>query len=319
MEKEKFQTAFQKIKAAENILLITHFNPDGDALSSLCAMIELVESLQKNYLAYCASLPGQAFSFLPKIEKVKNEIDDFEKYDLIISLDCGSLPRTRLQKEIKHRQPNQFYIEFDHHPKMDDYADLELRSPERASTTEQLYFFLQVNEVEISSTLALCLLTGLVTDTGNFFYPTTSQETISIASEMMRKGAKLPKIIEHIWYNKRLSVMKLWGLAMSRLQINKKYNIAFSILTIDDFSEHEATEDDIEGVSGFLSNLQDVKAVVLLRESTSGLVMGSLRTNQQNIDVSALARKLGGGGHPKASGFSVSGSLKKVGENWQIV
>ncbi|MFH0840444.1 MAG: bifunctional oligoribonuclease/PAP phosphatase NrnA [bacterium] len=314
-----FKTAFQQIKQANNILLVTHFNPDGDAMASLCAMIEIVESYGKKYTAYCSSLPSQAFSFLPHIEKVQNTINDFSQYDLIISLDCGSLPRTRLHKEIKNRNEKQYYIEFDHHPKMDDYANLELRDPTRASTTEQLYFFFQANNIEINSKLALCILTGIVTDTGNFFYPVTSQETISIASEMLRKGAKLPKIVTNLWYNKRLSVMKLWGLAMSRLQINKEYNIAFSVLTLEDFAEHGATEDDIEGVSGFLSNLKDVKAVLLLRESTPGIIMGSLRTNQSDFDVSILAQKLGGGGHPKASGFSLTGSIKKVGNIWQIM
>jgi phosphoesterase RecJ-like protein len=315
----EFQAVYQKIKTANNILLVTHYNPDGDALASICTMIELLESIGKNYLAYCASLPGQAFSFLPHIDKLKNELDDFAKYDLIISLDCGSLARTHLQKVIKSRTTHQYYIEIDHHPKMDDYADLELRDPMRASTTEQLYFFLQANQLEINSVLALCILTGLVTDTGNFFYPITSQETISIASEMMRKGAKLPKIIDHIWYNKRINVMKLWGLAMSRLQINQKYNIAFSALTLEDFTEYQATEDDLEGISGFLSNLQDVKAVLLLRESTPGVVMGSLRTKQPNMDVSALAQRLGGGGHSKASGFSFPGSLKQVDGQWRII
>lgn len=314
-----FQAAWQKIEQANHLLLITHFNPDGDALASLCAMIEIVERLGKKYTAYCSSLPSQAFSFLPYVEKISNQIGDFSQYDLIISLDCGSLPRTHLYQEIKNRTEQQFYIEFDHHPKMDDYANLELRDPTRASTTEQLYFFFQANKVEINSKLALCILTGIVTDTGNFFYPITSQETISIASEMLSKGAKLPKIIDNIWYNKRLSVMKLWGLAMSRLQINQEYNIAFSVLTTEDFAEYDATEDDIEGVSGFLSNLRDVKAVLLLRESTPGLVMGSLRTSQADFDVSKLARQLGGGGHPKASGFSVSGKIKKIGEHWQIV
>ena len=313
-----FKKAFAKIKEADNILLIAHFNPDGDTLSSLCLFIELAENFNKKYTAYCFNTPPQAFSFLPHFEKITNIIDDFSQYDLIISLDCGSLPRTHLYKQIKNRQAGQFYIEFDHHPKMDNYADLELRDPTKAATTELLYFFLKANNYKINLSIALCILTGIVTDTGNFFYPTTSQETIAIASEMLHQGAKLPKIINSIWQNKRLSVMKFWGLAMSRLQINKKYNIAYSVLTLEDFARYKASEDDIEGVSGFLSNLKDVQAVLLLRESTSGVVLGSLRTNQSNFDVSVLAQKLGGGGHPKASGFSVPGHLKKQGNYWQI-
>jgi len=255
-----YHEIYQQIKKAKNTLLVTHEAPDGDALSSLCLMIELLESLTKKYLAYCAELPPYQFDFLPHIEKVTNNKSrlNFTDFDLIIVLDCGSLARTQLTDEINKRTENQFIIDIDHHPKVDDYADLEFRNPAAASTTEILYHFLKINKIKINKNLANCVLTGIVTDTANFLYPATSPQTIGIASEMLNQGAKLSEIMENTWRNKSLASMKIWGKAMSRLQINPKYSLAFTVLTLDDTSADNIQEEDLEGIAGFISNLHNV-------------------------------------------------------------
>jgi phosphoesterase RecJ-like protein len=315
------QQIYQQILKSHKILLVTHNNPDGDALSSVCTMIELLEYMNKDYLAYCYNQPSKTFSFLPHIEKItSNKKDlDFSSFDLIISLDCGSLSRTALVDEIKNKNNNQIYIEIDHHSKVDNYADIEARYPKASATTELLYYFFKTNKLIINETVANCILTGIVTDTGNFIYQSTSYNTILIASELLSFGAKLPRIVDKTWRNKSLISMKLWGLAMSRLQIDPKTNIAFTVLTINDFKQWNANEDDIDGVSGFIGNLPNVKAVMLLRQTSPDIIKGSLRTTRNDIDVSKLARTWGGGGHAKASGFTVKGNLKLVNKKWRIV
>ena len=166
--------------------------------------------------------------------------------------------------------------------------------------------------------MASCVLTGILTDTGNFLYPSTSPETVNIASEMLVRGAKLSQIMENTWRNKSIASMKTWGKAMSRLKINPQYNFGFTVLKSEDVPA-EVTEEELEGMSGFLSNLNAVKAVMLLRELPDGRIKGSLRTSKPDIDVSKLARALGGGGHAKAAGFTVEGELKKTEKGWKIV
>lgn len=314
------QQIYQQILKSKKVLLVTHNNPDGDALSSVCAMIELLESLVKDYQAYCYHQPSKIFAFLPHVEKIISDKSalDFTSFDLIISLDCGSLSRTSLVEEIKNKAQSQIYIEIDHHPKVDNYADLEARYPEVAATAELLYYFFKINHLEINKIIAGCILTGIVTDTGNFIYPSTSHNTILIASELLSYGAKLPQIIDQTWRNKSLIAMKLWGLAMSRLQIDPKTNIAFTVLTLEDFAQWQADEDEIDGVAGFMGNLPHVKAVMLLRQTSPGLIKGSLRTIRNDVDVSKLARTWGGGGHAKAAGFTVKGNLKLVNNRWRI-
>lgn len=312
--------AYEAISKANNILLVTHNRPDGDALSSVSAMIELLKNLDKKFFAFCLDLPPYQYDFLPNMGLISNDLGkiNFNAFDLIIALDCGSLSRTNLEKEIKNRNKNQKFIEFDHHPKVDNFTDIELRDTEAAATAEVLYSFFRYNKIKITKNIANCILTGILTDTANFLYPSTTSHTIKIASTMLLRGARLPKIMENTWRNKSLSALKLWGIAMSRLQINKKYNFAFSLLTKEEIEKSKATEEEMDGISGFLSNLHGVNGLLFLREE-NGIIKGSLRTAHPKINVSELAAALGGGGHAKASGFTIKGKFKKTNNKWRVI
>lgn len=313
--------SFSKIKESHNILLVTHDRPDGDALSSVCALTELFEILGKAYSAFCLDAPTWQYNFLPHLEKIKHEKNklNFSDYDLIITIDCGSLKRTNLIEEISHKTPEQFIIEFDHHPKMDSYSDIEIRQPEASSTAEIIYQFLKINEVKLNKNLASCLLTGILTDTENFLFPSTSDKTIKIAAEMLTYGPSFTKIIQSAYRNKSLTAIRLWGQAMNNLKINRLYNIAYSVLTQADILTSQANEEELEGISNFLGNIEGVNGSLLLREEKDSRIKGSLRTTKNNINLSYLAQILGGGGHAKASGFTIDGHIETTGEGWKII
>ncbi|MFH1233652.1 MAG: bifunctional oligoribonuclease/PAP phosphatase NrnA [Patescibacteria group bacterium] len=311
-----FQKAYSLLKNAKRIIVVTHEKPDGDAVASACAMAEILGLNKKSFTIFCPDEPPCQYNYLTHLEKFSHS-HNFSQADLIIILDCGTLKRTNLEKEIHERTKNQLVIEFDHHPKIDNYADVEFKIPEAASTTEILYQFIKSNKIKISKNLANCVLTGIITDTANFLYPSTSSQTINIASEMLTKGAKLSQIMENTRRNKSLITMKTWGKAMSNLKINKKYNFAVSILPKTDIND-SLTEEDMEGISGFLSNLENVSGLMFLREQKDGSLKGSLRTSNNNVDISKLARLLGGGGHTKASGFIIEGKLEKTDGKWQV-
>ncbi len=313
--------AYKKIKNARQVLLATHEKPDGDALSSIGIMIELLEKLQKPYFAFCADEPPFQFNFLPHIEKIKTNKNKIKprQYDLFISLDCGHINRTNLSEKLNHYENKPFIIEFDHHIKIEDVANIEIRNPVAAATTEVLYDFLKINKITLNKNIANCILTGILTDTAFFLYPSTSNKTITIASEMLELGARFPQIIENTWRNKSLGAMQAWGKALANISLNKKYGLAFSVLTKKDIEESRATEEELEGIAGFMSNLEGVKAIMLLREEPDGKIKGSLRTSRPNIDVSVLAYALGGGGHKKASGFKIKGKLIKKKNGWKVI
>jgi bifunctional oligoribonuclease and PAP phosphatase NrnA len=321
MSPELLQKSLAKIKEAKNILLTTHGRPDGDAIASLCLMVELLLSADKKFVAYSQDPLPRSFFYLPHFEKIITERNsfNFSDFDLIIALDCGQLSRTGLAIEIKNRTSTQSFIEFDHHPPVEDYADIANRYPDCASTTEVLYHFLKANNIPLNKNYANCILTGLLIDTGNFLFPITSERAINIASEMLILGAKFPQILESTWRNKSLGAMRLWGKALSSLTVNKKYGLAFCVIRQSELAENNVSEEELENLSNFISNLHDVKTILVLQELGTGEVKGSLRATQSNIDVSRLARVLGGGGHTKAAGFKIHGELTNDGGKWKII
>lgn len=340
---KKSELAWEKILQSENVLLISHLNPDVDALSSLSVLIEIFKDLNKNYIAFAEGKKEDEYSFLPNEEEVigdkqsllkiishrfnfGNEVgDDFFKFfDLAIIVDCGSMSRTSLKENIinvRDLMLDTVIIEFDHHVPVDKYADIEIRIP-LSSTTEVLYNFIKVNNIKINRSMANCLLAGILTDTGNLLYPSVSSDTLDISSELMSLGAQFPKLLDNTWRNKSLIEMKLWGLALDNLRVNKKYNLAFSVLSFEDLKKFRESfgqwNNEIFGdIVGFLSNLSEADMVILLREEDFGHIKGSLRVgfSEKDIDGTKLANIFGGGGHKKASGFMIEGHIKKIDSN----
>lgn len=332
----KYRQAYLKIKNSRRILIVGHTNPDGDAISSVCAFLEIASVLGVTANAYCDDKRVDTFNYLTHEEKIvsnKDLILPLTNYDVMVIVDCGALSRTSLSGEIEavlKSVDRPYIIEFDHHPKIDDFADLEIRQPEKAATAEVIYNFLKENNFCFNKKIANCILTGILTDTGNFLYSSSNNINIAIASEMLNYGAQFPKIVNRTLHNQNILMMKLWGITIENLRINSEYNIAYSVITKDDIDNllKLGTQEEIDkylnydvygDISGFLSNLQDVKAIMLLREEKEGKIKGSLRTSRPDVDISILAQKLGGGGHPKASGFVIEGHINKTESGWEII
>lgn len=320
-----FQKAYREIEKAENIFLVTHFNPDGDAISSICAMIEYLSQKGKNYLAFCHSPLPENYNFVPHAGEIKCSADldlknsrSLDSFDLVMVFDCANQERTALASILSKHPLSQKVIEFDHHPNTDAYADIELRDPGASSTTEIVYSFFKANNISVNKKMATCILTGIITDTDAFLYPSASRRTVKISSEMLSAGACHSRIVEKFLRNKSLGALKTWGSVLAGLAINKKYNLAVAALTHKEFRERNISEEEYEGLSGFLSNLTGVNAVLFLRENEEGMLRGSLRTAIKPLDISRLAGVLGGGGHKNASGFTLAGRLVPTDSGWKV-
>jgi len=330
---ERLQSAYDKFRLAGRVLIVGHTSPDADALSSIGAMIEIIRPLGAEIYAYADRKPNDTYSFIPGADLVSViEPDDLLKFDVILILDCGSISRTSLEARLRtllkadaegrlRRRP--YIIEFDHHQPQETYADLEIRLPDKASTTEIIYHFLKANNLEITKVLANCILIGLMTDTGHFLHANSSREAIAVSSEMLLRGASLPKIVSHTVNNKSFVSLKIWGRALENLHFNEETGLASSGLTaaeLDDLLSPAAVlEADLFGdIVSFLSTLNGVKVALLLREDGER-IKGSLRTNYEGIDVAAIAQTFGGGGHKKAAGFSIEGRIARTEKGWKVL
>mgnify|MGYP002858401848 CR=1 FL=1 len=314
-----YTDVLERLKAADSILAVTHINPDGDALGSLGFFGELVKGLGKKIVLYCAGPMPESLEFLPNYSKVVTDKNAFSisDFDVIVSLDCGAVSRTNLAREIAGRSKEQAFIEIDHHPSREQASEIELRITEAASTTEILFKLAAAAQIEVSPTMAQALLTGIITDTANFIHPSATPQTISAASSILSKGANLSRLVDQTSRTKNMAALKLWGVALSRLQFNAKYKIAYTILTEDDMRLAEAGADSIQGIAGFLSGIKEAAMIMVLR-GEGNMIWGSLRTARADIDVNRLARALGGGGHRRASGFNVPGRLVCKNGDWRI-
>ena len=160
--------------------------------------------------------------------------------------------------------------------------------------------------------MSTALLTGIITDTGNFTNSATTPSAMLVASELLRTGGNLNVINQNTVYNQTLGSLKLWGTALSRLTRHDDQNITYTYITQKDLMECDVNDNETEGIANFLNNLDGGNISMILKETKDGQIKGSLRTTSDQHDVSSMAKQLGGGGHKKAAGFTVGGTIEEI-------
>lgn len=302
---------------AKRVVIGTHEHPDGDALGSSLALWHTLRALGKEVVAYVPDLAPDFFSFLPGIEEITTKKPHLADYDTIIVVDYTQLNRTNLEQEaLEH--PRSICI--DHHYDNPKQATINLVVPKAAATAQILYELFQALKLPIGPTVATCLLTGIFTDTGSFMHDSTTPDILEIASDLMNKGARLSHIAHETYQKKDLPGLRIWGKALSRIITNEKTGVSMSVITYQDLDECGATLDDLSGVVSMINTLPQTKFALLLVEYVPGKIKGSLRSEpHKNVDVSKIAKRLGGGGHKLASGFEIPGHLVQENGKWRIV
>jgi len=309
------------LTSGEKILLVIHKSPDGDTIASSLALYAVLKKMGKD-----ADIVGKdeipaLFSFLPNACKIQNDFLQGD-YDLVIVLDCGDLKRTGFpQRFLQYAKHKRHLLNIDHHPKNDLHkiANLNIVCQEASSTAEILFDFFQEINIDFDKNLATCLLTGLYTDTGGFKHSNTSEKVLDIAGKLLSYGANLKQIAKNISVNKSVTALKLWGIALSRIWQNQQYGLCTSVITRKDLQDCRACEIDMAGIVNLISSIADTKIAIFFSETADGKVRASLRTEDDNIDVSQIAKIFGGGGHKKAAGFTVEGRLNYKEGKWQVI
>jgi len=239
----------------------------------------------------------------------------------IVLLDNGDFRRTGFCEEIKQAQSSgQKVLNIDHHPKNDLWkiANINYADETASSTCEILYRLFGGLGMEITPEIATALLAGIFYDTGGFHHSNTCKAVLEIVSDLLRRGGKLKKIADKIGGNRSVPMLKLWGIALSRLRLNNA-GVSVSVLTREDIESTKATEEEISGLINLLNSAPESRIALLLHETLDGKIKGSLRTENDAVDVAQLAKLLGGGGHKKAAGFTIDGRIKIEGKDWKVI
>jgi phosphoesterase RecJ-like protein len=298
--KELFKQAWDKIKNADNIVLVSHINPDGDALGSELSMYPILKKMGKNVKVFNATKPlPQYLDFLPNFEKVTNKLPS--KIDLMISFDCGSFDRLGIEE----KPP--FLINIDHHISNTNYGDINIIDPQAASTSQVIFEMLKENGVDIDKDSATCIYTALVTDTGSFQYESVNEKVFAIASELVKYGAKPDYVAKMLFQRDRLSRLRLLAKAYETIELCCDGKVAFVEVTKEMMEITGAIKDDTDTIVNSVRAIASVEVACMLREDDEGIKI-SLRSKNY-ADVSKVAVKYGGGGHIRAAGATIEGEF----------
>lgn len=308
------------VSQAKNILIACHQRPDADAVGSLAAMAVWLDRLGKPYALFCQHPLPANLEWLVNFKSIVTDQGtvDLADYDLLLVFDSGDLSYAGVSEMVNKAKIKPFIINIDHHATNQFFGDINLVDVAACSTTAIIYRLFKSLKLEITPSQASAMLAGIVGDTYNFTNPNTDYQALQMASDLLLIGASLPQVSNSILKNKNLKILQLWGEVLSRMYYNEEFGIVVAVVPQDQAIGNEPEVN--EGVANFLNNLTGVKAALILQpQSDDGMIKGSLRTNDDLIDVSKLAKMLGGGGHVKAAGFKIKGQLVETKAGWQVI
>ncbi len=309
------------LRPAERVLILSHQHPDGDTLGGGLALADMLEQLGKTVTLTCRDDIPRPFQFLPGIERIQRDCL-LGTYDAICIVDCGDLRRTGLADRIREfTRLRGRIINIDHHQRNDLHklAALNYVAFDASSASELVFHLTEALGTELTEDIATNILAGLYNDTGGFKHSNTSTMVLEQAATLLAQGGRLGDITDHMANFKSVAALKLWGVALTRLQYHRSLRIVTSLITQQDLRQCDAYLEDLAGCVNLINSVPSAKAAILLAELPDGRIKGSLRTERSAVDVAALANLFGGGGIKKAAGFSFAGRFKLSNGGWQVI
>lgn len=298
----------EEIKKAESIVLLTHETPDGDAIGSSLGMKLALRKIGKE-ADLIVTKYARTFNFLPNIEEIKTT-SDVEKYDLAISLDCATIKRIDNREYFDKAKKT---ISIDHHGSNEMYADINYVNPVAPACSEIVLTMLSYFNIEIDKEIGTCLMMGIITDTGGLQYPSTTADTFEYAAELLRKGVDIADICRRTLQEKTKANFELQKIIMDNLELLENGKLAFSYVTRQNLLDVKAEEGDHEGLVNIGRSIEGVEVSAFIRQEDENTFKISMRSNGK-VNVSDVCLMFGGGGHARAAGAKVQGTVQQVKE-----
>lgn len=313
----EFKTLAYIIEKSKRILLFAHSGSDSDTTGSTLALKEYLQELGKKADIGCFNPLPKFLEELTSKKFIFPDHLDFSSYDAVIA--CDSVERG-FHKIADHFSLKQAIVLIDHHPDIKIQGDVNIVDSSYSSVCEIIYDFFIFNQIQFNKTVANHLMMGILGDTGNFQHSNTTSRVMEIASELMKKGASISKIVGAVFTNKKISTLKLWGKAFEKARINPENGMIATVLTKKDVEECASTMEDIAQVASVLNTVPGTKFSLILSERENDVIKGSLRSEDyKEVNVSEIAHRFGGGGHHLASGFEIKGKIVETKNGWKII
>jgi phosphoesterase RecJ-like protein len=315
---DDMQAVVAALRANERFVVTSHEAPDGDALGSLLGTGLALRGLGKDvvmFLGGTAPLPGE-YRFL-ELEKrgLRRERPADLAERVLVAVDCASPGRVGAEPGVVDAAP--FTVNIDHHHDNPRFGNVDLIVPDASSTGEVLADVFHELGVVMSPEIAEALYIALVTDTGRFQYANTTPKALRLAADLVEAGADVNRVFQGVYENVQFAKLKLLARALERARVLEGGEIVVSHLLRADFEAVGAAEPYSEGIIDMLRSVEGSAVSALIREPPRDGAPArkvSLRSSVDEVDVSAIARKSGGGGHREAAGFSSDLSVEEITE-----
>lgn len=298
----------EEIDRAESIVILTHENPDGDAIGTGLALYNALKQYGKNPDIIIPEYP-HIFEFLPGTSEIKKE-SEVEKYDLAISVDCATIKM--LNGFAKYFENAKMKVSIDHHSTNTMFGDINFVNPDAPACAQIMLVILEHFNINIDQEIGSCILTGIITDTGGFKYSGVTAETFEFVAWLLNKGVNVSKIYRQVLQIRTKANFELSRIASNRLEFLEDGKVAYTYITEEDEKQVGSQSGDHEGIVELGRDIEGVEVSVFVRQTDKGC-KASLRSNEY-VNVSDVCLLLGGGGHIKAAGCSMQCTVEQAKE-----
>jgi phosphoesterase RecJ-like protein len=297
------------IKNSKCIGISFHGNPDGDALGSSLALMQGLRQLNKKVYIISKDKVPPVYNFLPCSEEVTGEsCTVLQNTDCVIVLDCGNMDR--ISGNLNFNSRNYKLINIDHHISNDLYGDYNFVDTNSSAVGEIVYQILQLLGVSITKSIATCLYTSLITDSGSFKYSSTTSVTHTIAGDLINAGIDFSNIHRLIFENNNFQRVKLYGKVIESIELHHNGELCYMELTKKMLEDCRTEAADTSDIIALGTSIASAEVVALLKETDKGIKI-SLRSKNK-VDVQMVAKAFSGGGHVRAAGLSIDKSLDEA-------
>lgn len=296
----------EEIRARRRFVITSHARPDGDATGSALAMVYALRAMGKDARVVSKDAAQPPMLVFPGVREVEIADSVVDTGDAVIVMECGDLARTGIAG-----LDAGFVINIDHHPGNTMFGAVNWFDVSAAACGEMVFALIQALGVPISYEIAVHIYIAILTDTGSFHYSSISPRTFDICRQCMEAGVDPPAVARSVFDSNNLGRLKLFGAVLSGMELDPTGRLAIVMVDRALAAKCGGTYDDTEGLINLPLTVKDIVAVVFFKEHAPGDWRVSLRSKGP-IDINAVAKEFGGGGHKNASGCSASGALEDL-------
>ncbi|MCQ6557872.1 DHH family phosphoesterase [Paenibacillus mendelii] len=306
--KKKLEAALAFMRDGDQYLVVSHVQPDGDAISSTVVMAWMLHQLGKRTVLINEGAVPSRLAYMETASSIINYSEETasQTFDRIIAVDCADFRRIGLVSQWFAEDAQ--LLNIDHHPTNDAFGTSNLIRTDAAATVEILYDLIEYAGLELDLEAATAVYTGLLTDTGGFRYSNTTPRVMHIASTMLTLGVSGHELADHLLERMTKAQLLLLQRGLNRLSFSDDNRIAWLYVPYSDMLDTGATGEDLEGLVNYARNVEGVEVGLLFKETENGQVKVSLRSSGM-ADVAAIAQSFGGGGHVRAAGCRMDGPI----------